>query len=229
MKLVASIMCQNEINRLPNLINSLYFVDDIYIVDGDSIDGTIEYLESIPKVKLFHNKWTGNHVEQRNYILDKIPKETWILQIDCDELLTIPLRENIKTVLESEEITNIINNCKENQVPTIWLRSINLVKNTKHYDENSLYELAKIFYKKDDSLKWISNNKIHPVLNKELYGISLAAPYSIIHFAALVSEEELANKRKIYTEIGGEEAAKEYYLLWPEKWIVKDLPEYIQF
>lgn len=141
-------MCQNEIGRLPKLIEALDFIDEIYIVDGDSTDGTIEFLETIPKVKLFHNKWNGNHAEQRNFILDKTPNESWVLQIDCDELPTIPLRENLREVLNSEEVKNILDNYKENQIPVIWLRSINLVKDINHYDENSLYELMKVFYKK---------------------------------------------------------------------------------
>ena len=229
MKLVANIMCMNELERLPRLMESLDFLDEIYIVDGGSTDGTIEYLSSMPKVKLFRNEWPHDHAIQRNFILDKTPDDSWIFYIDCDELPTIPLRQEMRNITESDEITNVVENCKDEQVPAIWMRGINLVKDEAHYDKNSLYELSRIFYKKDSSLRWKAEDHIHSTLNKQLFGISLGPQFSIVHFAALVSEDKLVDKRKIYTELGGETAAKEYYLLWPEKWITEELPYYIKF
>lgn len=69
---------------------------DIYINDGNSTDGTLDLLYALQneygkdRVRLFVREWQHNRrmwTEEKNFILDKIPLDNYILAIDADEVL----------------------------------------------------------------------------------------------------------------------------------------------
>jgi len=74
----------------------LDFCDDIYINDGKSTDGTLDILYSLQneygrdRIKLFEREWQHNRrmwADEKNFILDKIPQDSYVLCIDADEAL----------------------------------------------------------------------------------------------------------------------------------------------
>ena len=70
--------------------------DDIYINDGRSNDGTQDILYALQneygkdRIKIFVREWQHNRrmwTDEKNFILDKIPMDAYILAIDADEVL----------------------------------------------------------------------------------------------------------------------------------------------
>jgi len=70
--------------------------DDIYINDGQSDDGTLDILYSLQReygkdrVNIFVREWQHNRrmwADEKNFILDKIPNDAYVLCIDADEVL----------------------------------------------------------------------------------------------------------------------------------------------
>ena len=91
MKISACLIALNEENFIELSLRSLIQapVDEIIVVDGGSTDRTLEIIDSLnsQKIKVFHNKWNGNYSDQRNFALKQATGE-WILQLDCDEVLS---------------------------------------------------------------------------------------------------------------------------------------------
>lgn len=84
----------------------LDFCDDIYINDGNSTDGTQDILFSLQneygkdRVKVFVKDWKHDRkmwAEEKNFILDKVPIDNYVLCIDADEVFH---EKDIKKILE---------------------------------------------------------------------------------------------------------------------------------
>ena len=98
--LVGFIMTRDECSDLKKCIDSIYpLVDEIFVIDGGSIDGTIDYLNSIDKVVLYQYHWDYGDDKmcqnQRNRLLGHIKEyykgefdNLWIFMIDSDEILS---------------------------------------------------------------------------------------------------------------------------------------------
>jgi tetratricopeptide (TPR) repeat protein len=75
---------KNEEELLPNCLESVRnWVDEVILVDTGSTDRTVEIGESYG-ARIYHQEWTGNFSEHRNYSISKATKD-WILIIDADE------------------------------------------------------------------------------------------------------------------------------------------------
>lgn len=70
--------------------------DDIYINDGNSTDGTLDLLYSLQneygkdRINLWVRNWHHTRrmwTDEKNFILDKIPMDAYVLAIDADEVL----------------------------------------------------------------------------------------------------------------------------------------------
>lgn len=70
--------------------------DEVYINDGNSTDGTLDIINSLKveygkdRLKLFVKDW--NHTrrmwaDEKNFLLDKIPNDVYVLCIDADEVI----------------------------------------------------------------------------------------------------------------------------------------------
>lgn len=99
-KISALLIVYNEREHLPKVIDSVGFADEIIVVDSYSDDGTVEYLQNDPRVKLIQHPF-DNFAEQRNFAL-KQAKYPWVLFIDADERIPSPLQEEIKKTVNSE-------------------------------------------------------------------------------------------------------------------------------
>lgn len=74
----------------------LDFCNDIYINDGKSVDGTLDILYTLQneygkdRIKIFEREWKHNRqmwTEEKNFILDKIPMDAYVICIDADEVI----------------------------------------------------------------------------------------------------------------------------------------------
>ena len=89
---------KDEINRLPYFLN--YYrelgVNQFYIVDNNSSDGTFEFLSKQEDVTLFHEERSFLHkMDWMDEVRDKYGLNHWCLTADADELLVYPNCEQL--------------------------------------------------------------------------------------------------------------------------------------
>src|SRR4051794_6312308 len=82
-KISAFMICKNEEKVIANALESLKWADEIIIVDGYSIDKTLEVAKLFTD-KIFQREWT-NFGEQRNFALQKC-SHPWVFFLDADEV-----------------------------------------------------------------------------------------------------------------------------------------------
>lgn len=141
-----TLICQNAMPDILRCVESVVpYVDEFYIMDGGSTDGTWEWLnkwKDVYNLTLFQHKYDDQGA-QRNRLLAKIPKNVWCINIDQDEQLKAPgFREFVSRI--SPELLKGIGR----DLPlTIRFRCINLVDDLYHYDEDNVRHFAtKCFY-----------------------------------------------------------------------------------
>lgn len=141
-----TIIVQNALPDLLRCVESIYpHVDHIYIMDGGSTDGTVEWInkwKDVYGITLFQHPY-DDQGDQRNRLLSEIPKGSWCLNIDQDEEVKC---EGFRDFLN--RISNDLEFGVGRDLPlTIAFPCINLVKDLKHYDQDNLHYFAtKCFY-----------------------------------------------------------------------------------
>jgi hypothetical protein len=87
---------------------SLDLCDDIYINEGGSTDGTRDVLASLEteygkdRIRIYDRKWVhdrGFWARERNFLLDEIPKESYVINLGADECMHEKDFENIRDIL----------------------------------------------------------------------------------------------------------------------------------
>ena len=74
-------------------IDSIDFADEVVVIDSFSTDGTFEYLENHPKVKVLQN-FFENFTAQKSFALKQASND-WILFVDADEVVSNKLQKEI--------------------------------------------------------------------------------------------------------------------------------------
>ena len=108
----------NEIKNIARCLNAVDFATEIIVVDSGSTDGTYEYLEQRPDVRVIRKPFR-NFTEQKNFALDQA-REEWILFIDADEEVTPELALEIRQVMARND----------QQVSAYWFYRKFMFKNT---------------------------------------------------------------------------------------------------
>jgi hypothetical protein len=98
---------QNRIKNMQrNIPKILPYVDRAVIVDGYSVDGTKEWLESYSdKITVVQRKWDDSFANQYNRYLDEI-KEGWVLICDDDELPSKRMLESLRSLVDNSDDGN---------------------------------------------------------------------------------------------------------------------------
>ncbi|MCW5520337.1 glycosyltransferase family 2 protein [Aureitalea sp. L0-47] len=88
----------NEEKNIDGFIKSLWFADEIVIVDSFSKDETVARASSYPNVTVHQRKF-DNFSSQKNFAISKAAND-WVVFFDLDEEITKPLSEEITTTIQ---------------------------------------------------------------------------------------------------------------------------------
>jgi glycosyltransferase involved in cell wall biosynthesis len=91
---------RNEARNLPRCLEALAGVGEVYVIDSQSTDDTVEIAQSRgAKVVQFH--YAGGWPKKRQWGMDTLPLAyDWILLLDADEILTPELVEEIRRAVQ---------------------------------------------------------------------------------------------------------------------------------
>lgn len=149
----------NEEHIIESSINSIKsLANQIVVVDSFSSDRTVEIARTLG-AEVFSEEWKG-FVAQKNSALEKC-RYDWILFLDCDEIVSTPLLQEISEVVKSNEPGAYIINRKTvylgKQMNYSWQpdRVIRLV----HKSLNPHFTGGKVHEKLEHSAKEINNLK----------------------------------------------------------------------
>lgn len=94
---------RNEARNLPRCLESLKGAGEVYVIDSNSTDETVEIARSFgANVVQFH--YQGGWPKKRQWAMDTLPLVyDWILLLDADESLTPELAEEIHAVTQRSD------------------------------------------------------------------------------------------------------------------------------
>ncbi len=98
----AIVAVRNEDRNLPACLESLRGIGEVYVVDSQSTDNTVEIARSFgAKVVQFH--YSGGWPKKRQWAMDSLPlQHDWILLLDADESLTPQLAREIASAIQDQ-------------------------------------------------------------------------------------------------------------------------------
>ena len=96
-KISALIITYNEMGYIERCLESVRFADEIVVVDSNSTDGTYEYLQSLPHVKVIQHPFS-NFTRQKSFALKQATHD-WVLFLDADEVVSEKLQKEIQSTL----------------------------------------------------------------------------------------------------------------------------------
>jgi glycosyltransferase involved in cell wall biosynthesis len=98
------IAARNEAKNLPRCLQALKDVGEVYVIDSQSTDNTVEIARSHgAQVVQFH--YQGGWPKKRQWAMNTLPiAYDWILLLDADEALTPELAEEIRWAIQNPAI-----------------------------------------------------------------------------------------------------------------------------
>ena len=145
-------------NGMPDILRALesinWIADKTYVVDCFSTDGTYEFLkerEKIYNLEIYQQKYTCLR-DLRNWLMKKIPKDSWVIVIDADEQLTQIAKYGLKTLFDKVPQEKLLDPGRK--VPyVIAMNHFNLINDMYHYGGDPIAHFQKTFYY-DRDLIW---------------------------------------------------------------------------
>jgi glycosyltransferase involved in cell wall biosynthesis len=104
-KLPVSVLipAKNEQANLPACLTSVQRADEVFIVDSQSSDKSVEIAKSYgANIVQFH--FNGRWPKKKNWSLENLPfRNEWVLIVDCDERITPELWDEIAQAIQNPE------------------------------------------------------------------------------------------------------------------------------
>jgi len=94
---------KNEAGNIRECLQHLLWADEIFLVDSQSTDGTVQISEELgAKIVQFH--FNGTYPKKKNWALENLPfRNEWVMVVDADELVTDELADEIMQAVERGE------------------------------------------------------------------------------------------------------------------------------
>jgi glycosyltransferase involved in cell wall biosynthesis len=97
------IPARNEEANLPACLTSVARADEIFVVDSQSSDRSVEIAESYG-ANVVQFQFNGRWPKKKNWSLENLPfRNEWVLIVDCDERITPELWEEIETAIQQAD------------------------------------------------------------------------------------------------------------------------------
>jgi glycosyltransferase involved in cell wall biosynthesis len=97
------IPAKNEEANLPACLASLERADEIFVVDSQSSDQSIEISQRCG-AKVVQFNFNGHWPKKKNWSLENLPfQNEWVLIVDCDERITAELWDEIAQAIQNPE------------------------------------------------------------------------------------------------------------------------------
>jgi glycosyltransferase involved in cell wall biosynthesis len=97
------IPAKNEEANLPACLQSVARADEVFVVDSQSEDCSVEISESLG-ANVVQFRFNGRWPKKKNWSLDNLPfQNDWVLIVDCDERITDELWDEIEQVIQSPD------------------------------------------------------------------------------------------------------------------------------
>ncbi|HEY9829256.1 MAG TPA: glycosyltransferase family 2 protein [Stenomitos sp.] len=115
------IPAKNEEANLPACLESLSRADEVFVVDSQSSDRSVEIAEQYgATVVQFH--FDGRWPKKKNWSLENLPfRHEWVLIVDCDERIPPELWEEIEAAIQNPDYDGYYLNRKVFFLGT-WIR-----------------------------------------------------------------------------------------------------------
>jgi len=95
------IVTKNEEKNIAKCLTKLSRFDDLWVIDSDSQDKTVEIAKNFP-VTVQNFQWNKHYPKKRQYCLDTLPlKNDWVFFVDADESIPDALIDEIENLLSS--------------------------------------------------------------------------------------------------------------------------------
>lgn len=111
MKISGAVICQNEDALIRKCISQLDWVDEIVVIDGGSVDKTIDILKELKeadkRIKIFRVPFNGHFGDQKNMALMHCKGE-WIFNIDADEIIEEELKEELRGYVDNKDKIELV-------------------------------------------------------------------------------------------------------------------------
>ena len=184
--ITACIITLNEEDYIRGCLESVKWVDEIVIVDSYSDDDTVEIAEEYTD-NIFQSDDYDGFDGYRKIAVDKASNE-WILEIDADERVSQGLKEELKTLADSE--FDYIKAPRKNYRFGKWIK-----------DGDSWPDYTPVMYKKS---KVQLSSELHdfnnPKENAKMKYINPVEKNAILHFSFL-GTEDIIDRANRYTSI----------------------------
>jgi len=96
------VLTYNCIYSIKHCIESLKKFDDIIVLDSNSTDGTLEYLEKQDNVTVFTGpQITGKWINAYNFLIREC-KTSHVYYLDSDEMINVDIYDELKDLWEKE-------------------------------------------------------------------------------------------------------------------------------
>jgi glycosyltransferase involved in cell wall biosynthesis len=98
------LVARNEARNLPRCLQALRDFGEVYVVDSQSTDETVEIARSNgAKVVQFH--YRGGWPKKRQWAMDTLPiTHDWILLLDADEIVDAKLAEEVRSAIQNPAV-----------------------------------------------------------------------------------------------------------------------------
>lgn len=202
-------------------LESMSCCEKVYVCDGGSKDGTREWLNNVKdlyNLELFDRPFDTMQ-NQRNFLLDKIKEEAWIINIDADEGMnpfgTAFFPDLIRRVPESAYQEGK----DEKRVLTFDIPYLILKDDFNHYCHPYTYLRGKTFYHIPGKISFWHPYHCEPSYDrpeKSQY-VVLAVPnrFAIFHYAYFNPQYMASRKKRLEAKIkAGEKDIQWEYDQW---------------